>query len=230
MSTFCGLRAWAKVQSKNSWSPFSQITVGLHSVKEQLVSVQSKNSWFPFSQRTGVVTDHDAGTDNTQSTVINPTGGCPVPVASTSAQSDTRQLQSTVEALANQMAWFVEKMTQAEEAYDESDQQEVDEASAGLNTVSDAPMTDTTPEGGGGKTQVDTLTGLEHFYNVVDTVGSDVDQQLATIVNNLTKYRLAEEKLKEKLVSYVRPGSCEGLTVTSFMAVLNTETISYLYP
>ena len=71
---------------------------------------------------TGVVTDHDAGTDNTQSTVINPTGGCPVPVASTSAQSDTHQLQSTVEALANQMAWFVEKMTQAEEAYDESDQ------------------------------------------------------------------------------------------------------------
>ena len=60
---------------------------------------------------TGVVTDHDAGTDNnTQSTVINPTGGRPVPVASTSAQSDTRQLQSTVEALANQMAWFVETM------------------------------------------------------------------------------------------------------------------------
>ena len=58
-----------------------------------------------------------------------------MPVASTSAQSDTRQLQSTVEALANQMAWFVEKMTQAEEAYDESGQQEVDEAGVGLNTV-----------------------------------------------------------------------------------------------
>ena len=41
-----------------------------------------------------------------------------------------------------------------------------------------------------------------------------MDQQLATIVNNLTKNRLAEEKLKEKLASYVRPGNCEGLTVT----------------
>ena len=41
-----------------------------------------------------------------------------------------------------------------------------------------------------------------------------MDQQLATIVNNLTKNRLAEEKLKEKLASYARPGNCEGLTVT----------------
>ena len=40
------------VQSKNSWAPFSQRTVGLRSVKEQLGSVQSKNSWAPFSQRT----------------------------------------------------------------------------------------------------------------------------------------------------------------------------------
>ena len=171
---------------------------------------------------TGVVTDHDGGTNDTQrqSTVIsNPTGGCPpVPVlASTSAQadgaqSDTRQLQSTVEALANQMAWFVEKMTQAEEAYDESGQQEVDEASVVLSTHS-APMTDTSPEGGEAPA-LDTLTGLERFYNVADTVGADVDQQLATIVTNLAKNRLPEEKLKEKLATYVRPGNCEALTVT----------------
>ena len=113
-----------------------------------------------------------------------------MPVASTSAQSDMCQLQSTVEALANQMAWFIEKMTQAGEAYDE-----VDEVSVGLNTVSEVPMTDAIPEWG--KAPGDTLTSLEHFYNVVDTVGSDVDQQLATIVNNLTKNRLPEEKLVE---------------------------------
>ena len=128
------------------------------------------------------------------------------------AQSDTRQLQSTVEALANQMAWFVEKMTQAEEAYDESGQQEVDEASVVLSTHS-APMTDTSPEGGEAPA-LDTLTGLERFYNVADTVGADVDQQLATIVTNLAKNRLPEEKLKEKLATYVRPGNCEALTVT----------------
>ena len=97
---------------------------------------------------TGVITDHDAGTDcdNTLSTV-NPTGGCPLPAATSaqSPESDMRQLQSTVEALANQMAWFVEKMTQAEEAYDEAAQQEVDEASVGLNMDSEAPLTDAIP-------------------------------------------------------------------------------------
>ena len=149
-------------------------------------------------------------TDNTLSRVINPTGGCPapVPVASTSVQSDTRQLQSTAEALANQMAWFVEKMTQAEEAYDEAGQQ-VDEASIGINTVSEAPMTDTIAEGG--KAPVDTLTGLEYFYNVADTVGADVDKQLATIVNNRAKNRLPDKKLKEKLANYVRPGQLQIL-------------------
>ena len=88
------------------------------------------------------------------------------------------------------MAWFVEKVTQAEEAYDEAGQQ-VDEASVGLNTVSEAPI----PEGG--EALDDTLTSLEHSYNVADTVGSDVDQQLATIVDNLTKNRLPGEKLVE---------------------------------
>ena len=73
-------------------------------------------------------------------------------------------------------------------------------------------MTDTIAEGG--KAPVDTLTGLKHFYNVVDTVDSDVDQQLVTIVNNLTKNRLPEEKLKEKLPTYVCQGNCEGHTVT----------------
>ena len=151
---------------------------------------------------TGVITDHDAGTDcdNTLSTV-NPTGGCPLP-ASTSAQSpesDMRQLQSTVEALANQMAWFVEKMTQAEEAYDEAAQQ-VDEASIGINMDSEAPLTDAIPEAGD-EAPLDTLTGLEHFYNVADTVGADVDQQLATIINNLAKNHLPDEKLKEKLTT-----------------------------
>ena len=69
---------------------------------------------------------------------------------------------------------------------------------------------------GGEAPIVDTPTGLEIFYNVVDTVILDVDQQLATIVNNLTKNRLPEEKLKEKLATYDRPGTCEceGLTVT----------------
>ena len=46
------------------------------------------------------------------------------------------------------MAWFVEKMTQAEEAYNESGQQEVNEASVGHNTVSEAPVTDAITEGG----------------------------------------------------------------------------------
>ena len=51
---------------------------------------------------------------------------------------------------------------------------------------------------------MDTLTGLEYFYNVADTVGLDVDQQLATIVNNRAKNRLPDEKLKEKLANYLR--------------------------
>ena len=94
----------------------------------------------------------------------------------------------------------------------ESGQQEVDEASVVRSTHS-APMTDTSPEGGEAPA-LDTLTGLERFYNVADTVGADVDQQLATIVTNLAKNRLPEEKLKEKLATYVRPGNCEALTVT----------------
>ena len=140
------------------------------------------------------------------------------------AQSDTRQLQSTVEALANQMAWFVEKMTQAEDAYDESGQQEVDEASVVLSTHS-APMTDTSPEGGR-STSLGHPYGSRTFYNVADTVGADVDQQLATIVTNLAKNRLPEEKLKEKLATYVRPGNCEALTVTRVNGEISAATKS----
>ena len=111
------------------------------------------------------------------------------------------------------MAWFVEKMTQAEEAYDETAQQELDEASVGPNSGSEAPLTDAIPEAGD-EAPLDTPTGLENFYNVTDTVGADVDQQLATIINNLAKNRLPDEKLKEKLANYVRPSNYDTLSLT----------------
>ena len=60
---------------------------------------------------------------------------------------------------------------------------------------------------------VDILTGLEAFYDASEQVVPDVDGQLANIVGNLCRTKLAEDKLKEKLSTYVRPGNCKQLTL-----------------
>ena len=61
---------------------------------------------------------------------------------------------------------------------------------------------------------IDTLSGLEQFYVPDERVATDIDGQLVNIVYNVLKKRLPDDKLKEKLQAYVRPGNCGGLTQT----------------
>ena len=110
-----------------------------------------------------------------------------MPMAAT--QADITQLQATVNALTDQMRWFVDQVTQ----------DEGDEASEG-----DEPP----PEDGR------VLDGLERFYNATDNVAADIDEQIAKIVGNLCQNTLSEDKFKEKMAAYVRPANCPALAVT----------------
>ena len=59
----------------------------------------------------------------------------------------------------------------------------------------------------------DVLAGLEAFYDASEQVAPDVDGQLAKIVGNLCDTKLADDKLKEKMAAYVRPGNYQLATV-----------------
>ena len=49
------------------------------------------------------------------------------------------------------------------------------------------------------------LNDLQAFYADNESVAADIDPQLSSIIGNLTKARLPEEKLKAKLDGYTRP-------------------------
>ena len=144
----------------------------------------------------------------------NPTGvHVTVPLSSGEPNPSVQELSSTVQALASQMAWFVDQLTGETTTYE---QRELDTPQSQTQNVSSAMDVQlATPPGPSSEETVsDTLTGLEQFYDVGDNLAIDVDGQLSNIVNNLTKTRLSDDKLKEKLGAYVRPGNCEGLTLT----------------
>lgn len=132
------------------------------------------------------------GVSETESEVAHPTE----PTASTSTTNDeVRSLQLSVQTLSNQMAWFFDKL--AEEEIDD-EQPLTNESSSQIDSAM----------------PIDTLTGLEQFYVPDERVATDIDGQLVNIVNNVLKKRLPDDKLKEKLQAYVRPGNCGGLTQT----------------
>ena len=130
--------------------------------------------------------------------------------ANPGTSSDVAKLQSTVDALAEQMAWFVEKL-----------RGDVDD------TPSDAESTDTAglpqaagvsdSDGQAGQSAAatdpgaDTLTGIESFYAASANVGPDIDAQLAKIVSGFLTTRLPDDKLKEKLSACLAPKNCASI-------------------
>ena len=162
-------------------------------------------------------------------TVVDPTGvppetdsstggpSTPTAGASTAATSastvDLLQLQSTVSVLAEQMAWFVDRLQEPEEI----DAIETT-ADLPLATGEEAQPLANLPSDTGTNPSVeptaDPLSALEKFYGVADTTGPDIDPQLARIVESFIIVRLTDEKLKEKLTAGLVPKNCECLKAT----------------
>ena len=55
------------------------------------------------------------------------------------------------------------------------------------------------------------LKEIEQEYDCTDKTGPDVNKNLANIINKRYTGKLTENKLKEKLELYARPGNCEKL-------------------
>ena len=70
------------------------------------------------------------------------------------------------------------------------------------------------------------LTGLAQFYGECENVAAHIDDQLAKIVGGLSANMLAEDKLRDKLETYARPGNCPVLVV----AIVNPEIWDKLSP
>ena len=130
-------------------------------------------------------------------------------MAATTAPSEVAQLQLTVSALAEQMNWFMTRLAEDDTVINDEGEQAANSPTEDVDSVSIA-STSTQPRQ---PEAVDVLTGLEAFYDASEQVAPDVDGQLANIVGNLCRTKLAEDKLKEKLSAYVRPGNCEQLTL-----------------
>ena len=167
------------------------------------------------------------GVSTGQSTSLQPTGllaapeaeapldnqtGVNAPLPSGESTPSVQQLNSTVQALASQMAWFVEQLTGETTTNDEQGELDTLAQSQNACTGIDAPLP--TPGPSSEESVTDTLTGLEQFYDVGYNLAQDVDGQLSNIISNLPKTHLSDDKLKEKLGAYVRPGNCDGLTIT----------------
>ena len=124
--------------------------------------------------------------------------------------SDVAQLQSTVDALAAQMAWFVDKLCgDVADTPSDAENTDTDELpqAAGVNgSDGQAEQSAAATDPG-----ADTLMGIEHFYAASDNVGPEIDAQLAKIVSGFVTTRLSDDKLKEKLRACLAPKNCAGV-------------------
>ena len=120
--------------------------------------------------------------------------------------SDVAKLQSTVDALAEQMAWFVDKL-RGDVDYTPSDAENTD--TDGLPQA--AGVSDIDCQAGQTDPGADTLTGIESFYAASANVGPDIDAQLAKIVSGFLTTRLPDDKLKEKLSACLAPKNCASI-------------------
>ena len=146
----------------------------------------------------------------------SPTGGPSTASASTAATSaspvDMLQMQSTVSVLAEQMSWFMNTLREPEE---ESDTTMDLPLAIGDDSDEAQPLADLTSDTTPSVEQAaDPLSALEKFYGVADTTGPDIDPQMARVVENFVKVRLADEKLKEKLTAGLVPNNCDCLMAT----------------
>ena len=128
--------------------------------------------------------------------------GVNAPSSSGEPTPSVHQLNSTVQALANQMAWFVEQLTGETTKYEQG---ELDMVTPSQNTSTslDAPLAMPGPSNEESVTVTDTLMGLEQFYDVGDNLAPDVGGHLSNIVNNLAKKRLSDDKLNTFIEHFV---------------------------
>ena len=122
--------------------------------------------------------------------------------------TDVAQLQTTVEALPEQMAWFVDKL-RGDVDDKPSDTENTDTAelpqAAGVSDGQAGQSAAATDPG------ADTLTGIESIYAASDNVGPDINAQLAKIVSGFLTTRLPDDKLKEKLTACLAPKNCASI-------------------
>ena len=144
----------------------------------------------------------------------------PLPMAMAATQADFQQLQTTGGALAEQMSWFVDRLKEDEDS--EITDDGIVEPIASTSSVQPGPAPDEITR----ENEVTVFTGLAQFYGESENVAADIDDQLAKIVGGLTANKLAEDKLRDKLEAYARPGNCPGLVV----ARVNPEIWDKLSP
>ena len=190
----------------------------LHSVtpNPREVRGQSQSLAKPVDEASSVSTNTDSHEVRPSTNAVSATGSTAATTRSEAMPtqvSELATLQSTVTELAGQMAWFVQRMTEDDVAISVNE-----EVGEGLAT--DSPPVDL----GSTPTETDssemypipsgTLDDLQRFNGVAETVGADIDSQLADIVDTLLTSRLPEDKLKEKLSLRIRPGNCSSLVAT----------------
>ena len=111
------------------------------------------------------------------------------------------QLRTTVQTLVDQMAWFMDQMTYSGDT--ESDY--ADDAPA------QGPAPATAPDIEEGEI-VEALNNLEHSFAGAAELAPDIDVQLASIINNILKTRLSDEKAR------VDGEICEASKLSEFSA------------
>ena len=102
--------------------------------------------------------------------------------------------------LAGQMAWFVQRITEDEANEEWGDGLETDSSPGDESAAPDACAPDIDSSSGESYPVPSgtPLDEIQRFYGATETVGEDIDTQLADIVDSLMTTRLPEDKLKEK--------------------------------
>ena len=175
---------------------------------------QSQSLAKPVDEASSVSTNTDSHEVRPSTNAVSATGSTAATTRSEAMPtqvSELATLQSTVTELAGQMAWFVQRLTEDDVAIAVNEE-------VGEDLATDSPPVDL------GSTETDssetypipsgTLDDLQRFYGAAETVGADIDSQLADIVDTLLTSRLPEDKLKEKLSLRIRPGNCASLVAT----------------
>ncbi len=111
-------------------------------------------------------------------------------------------LQATVKLLSDQMAWFVDRLNEPEAELDNN------------SAVRDGAQGCVQPELAEEGEIVDALAEIGNAYADIANLGTEVDGQLATIVNNILTSRMTDEKVKEKMEKFIRPVNCNKLEVS----------------
>ena len=141
-------------------------------------------------------------------------------------------LQAAVRQIADQIKWFTDKVSEdmALERPDAVvgtplDEQEDAELGPVLTVgVADADEADTHQSQVTGQGLI--LNDLQALCADNEKVTADIDPQLSSIIENLTKVRLPNDNLKAKLDCYTRPWNCPTLIDTR----VNVEIWNELSP